>query len=276
MARAGILSWKILYSELQNSIGFTDIGHNRLKFFSRFFLLNDNTMKLKITWQYVIAFLALNMIMGELHEQVHINTGYLICGCYGSRDISSWATCTTCSNASQAFWATATGPLFSYAMMWLGALLFVRHVDLKKRAFGLALLFANLPFARIFTALMGGGDEKVFINHLMGEESSTLTVKMIASLVVVLVCWPPVMMVAKNLGNRNKWAIISGFLVLPLVFAMIYQRMFINGLLKNDVGEEVLLLGTPNLILIHAGLMIILLIIFRKSLTATVTNVKKP
>ncbi|MBL7693431.1 MAG: hypothetical protein JNK91_01225 [Ferruginibacter sp.] len=50
--------------------------------------------------------------MCELHEHVHISTGYWICGCYGPRDISSWSTCVDCANPAWAFWATATGPLF--------------------------------------------------------------------------------------------------------------------------------------------------------------------
>lgn len=45
-------------------------------------------MQIKITFRYVMAFFALNMIMGELHEQAHINAGYFICGCYGPRNFN--------------------------------------------------------------------------------------------------------------------------------------------------------------------------------------------
>jgi hypothetical protein len=54
---------------------------------------NKKNMPIKITWQYIIAFIALHMIMGELYEQVHINTGYFIFGCYGPRDFNVWQTC---------------------------------------------------------------------------------------------------------------------------------------------------------------------------------------
>ncbi|HMX80719.1 MAG TPA: hypothetical protein PLG91_10430, partial [Ferruginibacter sp.] len=109
-------------------------------------------MKLRISWQFVLAFFALNMVMGELHEQAHISTGYWICGCYGSRDISSWSTCVDCANPAWAFWATATGPLFSCSRMWLGAWLFTQSGSVAKRSMGFSLVFANLPFARMFTA----------------------------------------------------------------------------------------------------------------------------
>ena len=78
-------------------------------------------MQIKITFRYVIAFFALNMSMGELHEQAHINTGYFICGCYGPRNFNVWTTCEQCVLQQWSFLATLAGPLFSYSLMWLGA-----------------------------------------------------------------------------------------------------------------------------------------------------------
>ncbi len=233
---------------------------------SRFLLFKANNMKLIITWKYVIAFLAFNMIMGELHEQAHIITGYLICGCYGPRDISSWTTCADCARPSLAFWATAVGPLFSYAMMWLGASLFSRGAYMSRRAIGFSLLFANLPFARIFTALVGGGDEKTFLQQLMGEDTASLA-RIMAIVITMLICMPPVIMAAKKLMNKNVGLIIAGFLILPLLFGMVYQRMLINGLLREGVAADTNILGTPDLILVHFGLMLAILWMLRRELT---------
>ena len=77
-------------------------------------------MQIKITFRYVIAFFALNMIMAELHEQAHINTGYFICGCYGPRNFNVWTTCEQCVLPQWSFLATLAGPLFSCSLMWLG------------------------------------------------------------------------------------------------------------------------------------------------------------
>ncbi|WP_157474095.1 hypothetical protein [Flavihumibacter petaseus] len=162
-------------------------------------------MKLRITWQFVVAFFALNMIMGELHEQVHIITGYLVCGCYGPRDISSWSTCSSCTHPSWAFLATLTGPLFSCALMWLGAWLFTHSSNASKQSFGFSLLFANLPFARIFTALVGGGDEKVVIHHLLGENTPILFARILAALLVLIICLPPVIHCRVSCASAHLW-----------------------------------------------------------------------
>ena len=231
-------------------------------------------MKLIINWKYIVAFIALNMIMGELHEQAHIITGYFICGCYGSRDISVWSTCEQCSNPAAAYWATAVGPLFSYAMMWLGAYWITRERNFRKRALGFSLVLANLPFARIFTAIMGGGDEKVFIHHLIGEDDLLLA-RIIAIIITMLICLPPVIMVASKLRNRRSGLIIAGFLILPLFFGLLYQRMFLNGLLAEAVAPDTIMLGTPNLILLHFVLMLGLLIAFRKNLVTAFVNGNK-
>ncbi len=232
-------------------------------------------MRLTITWQYVIAFIALNMVMGELHEQVHIVTGYFICGCYGPRDISSWSTCENCAAPAWALLATATGPLFSYLMMWWGACWFLGSSNRSRQGFGFALLFANLPFARIFTAFMGGGDEKLVIQQLMGDQTSLLVTRAMASLFVTLICLPPIIMVARKLTQRRRLLIVAGLLILPLVWGIIYQRMFINGLLEKGIGDEVVILGTPNLILLHFVGMFILFFIFRKSLLLSFVTQKK-
>jgi hypothetical protein len=46
-------------------------------------------MKIRITPKYLLALLALMIVTGELHEQVHITTGYLLCGGYGPRDFNA-------------------------------------------------------------------------------------------------------------------------------------------------------------------------------------------
>ncbi|GAO44718.1 hypothetical protein [Flavihumibacter petaseus] len=223
-------------------------------------------MRLRITWQFVVAFFALNMIMGELHEQVHIITGYLICGCYGPRDISSWSTCPNCAHPSWAFLATLTGPLFSCALMWIGAWMFTRSNNASKQSFGFSMLFANLPFARIFTALVGGGDEKVVIHHLLGENTPIQYARVLAAILVLLICLPPVILTGKKMTNQHRWLIIAGFLVVPLIYGIVYQRMFLNTLLGRGIGDYIPALGTPALILFHVGLMVLLLLLFRKSL----------
>jgi len=229
-------------------------------------------MQIRITFAYLLAFFALNMIMGELHEQAHIQTGYLICGCYGPRDFNVWSTCENCARSAWAILATAAGPLFSCSLMWLGAWWISKGSSEKIKLLGFALLFSNLPFARIFTALVGGGDEKVVIKSLLGN-SDPWVAKVIASIIVLAACLPPMIIAFKNLKQPRPLLIIIGFAVIPLIYGMLYHHMFLNWLLKKGIGAETFLLGTPQLVLLHFFFMVLVLFFSRKGLVPAQTDV---
>ncbi len=224
-------------------------------------------MSLKISWQYLVGFISLNMIMGELHEQAHIQTGYMICGCYGFRNFSVWTVCETCKHSGYALWATAAGPLFSYLVYWLSGLWLLKHAKDVYRRFGLALLFASLPFARIFTALMGGGDEKVVLMGLLGHQFPPVALKISAVLLTLLFCLPPLLMGIRQLPGKQKWWYAAGFIIGPLLFGMLWQRFFLNRLLEQGTGAFPVIAGTPRLVLIHFLFMVFLFLSFGRSLT---------
>ncbi|HEX9930788.1 MAG TPA: hypothetical protein VGB02_19805 [Pyrinomonadaceae bacterium] len=66
-------------------------------------------LHLRITFGYLLALFALMICSGELHEQVHITTGYFVCGGYGARDFNVWHTIEPCAAPSLAFLATLAG-----------------------------------------------------------------------------------------------------------------------------------------------------------------------
>ena len=103
-------------------------------------------------------------------------------------------------------------------------------------------------------------------SRLVGEDAGSLA-RIMAIVITMLICIPPVIMAAKKLMNKNVGFIIAGFLILPLLFGMVYQRMFINGLLKEGVAADTNILGTPDIILIHFVLMLAILWMLRKGLT---------
>ncbi|OQP60457.1 hypothetical protein A3860_33595 [Niastella vici] len=222
-------------------------------------------MQLKITFRYVIAFFALNMLMVELHEQAHIITGYLICGCYGPRDFNVWATCERCVFPQWSFLATLAGPVFSCSLMWLGAWLMAKSTGHKKKVLGFSLLFSNLPFARIFTALAGGGDEKIVIQAIRGNIGLVWS-QLMAILIVTIICLPPMIIAYKKSAVPNRFLLITGFATIPLIYGMLYQHLFLNWLLKKGIGSQSYILGTPSLILLHFLLMLLLFFLFRKGL----------
>jgi hypothetical protein len=220
-------------------------------------------MSFRISWQYLLAFFGLNMFLGELHEQAHITTGYFICGCYGERDFSVWSTCDNCAHSDWSFLATLAGPVYSFILMWLGGLWFSRSLNISRKALGFSILFANLPFARLFTAFMGGGDEKVVFQHLTGL---AVFPKIAAILIVGLLVIPPVVLVYRNLSNNFRGWIIAAFLVLPLVYGMLYHHMFLNYLLHQGIGTSITIMGTPDIIIIHTLVMLLIVLFSRKAL----------
>lgn len=212
-------------------------------------------MRLHMTWKYPVAFLALNGVVSELHEQAHITTGRIVHGCYGPRDFNVWQTCAE-GVQQLPYAASLAGPLFSYAVMWLGVWLLLRGATLRSRSIGFSLIFAPTPFARIITSIMGGGDEKVFFSTLAGDALAPATVRMLAMVMVLVFCLPPIVIAWRAIEHRWRTWIIAGFCVLPLVVIMAYKFKFLNGLLHDGVLAAPVVIGTQPLVLLVFGVML--------------------
>ena len=103
---------------------------------------------MKLNWKYIISFLALTFVMHEAHEIAHTSLGRFICGCWGKRDFNVWSLCEGCFEANpNAILATFAGPIFTFAMIWVGFYL-LRKCNPAKRSLGFSMIFANMPFAR--------------------------------------------------------------------------------------------------------------------------------
>jgi hypothetical protein len=89
---------------------------------------------------------------------------------------------------SLAVLATVAGPAFSYALMG-SALVAVRGRP-RAKWLGLALVSAALPFARLFTALMGRGDEAVVLQAALSSSLTAALIKVLAIGVVSAFCIP--------------------------------------------------------------------------------------
>lgn len=201
----------------------------------------------------------LMLLLGELHEQVHINTGYLVCGGYGERDFNAWKTAASCDFPNWSFLATAVGPIFSYLVMWAGVFLLLKAKTNNYRAIGLSLIFAPLPFARIFTAVQGGGDEKVVFLKLLEGYVAKPNGKILAAIFVTAIWLPPLLIAWSKIKNRFAWLYVIGFSILPLLVLGFYVFVLLNGLLKDGFLSTNLILGTPALVIIHTVFVIVIL-----------------
>lgn len=219
-------------------------------------------MYLRINWKYAAAFLALNGVVSELHEQAHITTGRLISGCYGPRDFNVWEGCATGSPALP-FAAPLAGPLFSYIVMWLGAWLLLRARTAAGRSAGFSLVFAPLPFARVFTALMGGGDERMVLARLLGDAVGSGTLRGLAIVLALAFCAPPVIVAWRALSNRHRGWYVAGFCVLPLIAIWAYKFKLLNTLLAHGVLASPVLIGTPALVLVVFAAMCTLALLWK-------------
>jgi hypothetical protein len=212
-------------------------------------------MQLKINWKYVVAFLALNGVISELHEQAHITTGRLLSGCYGERDFNVWQGCATGTDPYP-FAAPMAGPLFSYLVMWIGVWLLAHTATASGRSLGFSLVFAPLPFARIFTTLMGGGDERIFLMRVSGDAFSPAALRVGAIALSLLFCAPPIIAAWRATSNRHRGWYIAGFCIVPLLVIWAYKLKVLNGLLQQGVLATPVVIGTPAFVLIVFAFML--------------------
>jgi hypothetical protein len=124
-------------------------------------------LHLRLTWRYVSAFAALTILCGTSHEFVHHFAGAAICGGFGVKTFNSFDLAPGCDANPLSVWATAAGPLFTFALMWWGLHLLGR-ADERRRHLGFALIFANFPVNRMAFALAGWNDEQWVARHALG------------------------------------------------------------------------------------------------------------
>jgi hypothetical protein len=208
-------------------------------------------MPVRVTLRYLLAFAALVLVSSELHEQAHITVGRLVCGCYGPRDFNVWTTGTPCANPSLTVLASLAGPLFSYALMAMGAWMLARGEG-ARRAAGWALVFAPLPFARLFTAAMGGGDERTALRMLWPDVGGAWSGRLLAFAIVASLAVPPLVVAWRSLRGDRRWLSFVGFLLAPMLFSFVWAHLVMNRILEAGILDETLLLGTPSLVLLHA------------------------
>jgi hypothetical protein len=222
-------------------------------------------MRIRITPAYTVSFLLLLIVMMELHELAHITVGRWLCGCWGPRDFNVWNLCDGCESTQPHAWvATLTGPLFSFVIMYLG-ILGLRSTDPVRKSIAFSLIFANIPFGRITTVMMGGGDEMVVLRSLLPslDRSSQIW---IGSALLLIVGVPPIYKAYMAVSNRRSWLYILGFMSVPLAFLLVYTLIGLNSLLKSGFMSEPWILGTPLLITLHTAIAAAWLLVVRKKL----------
>lgn len=211
-------------------------------------------MKIAFTWHSLVAFVALLFCAGEAHELVHTGLGRLLCGCWGTRDFNVWSLCATCAGQPLAnLAATLSGPLFSFALMWAGYGLMAPGRSAASWSLGFALVFANIPFARILGAVfMGGNDEVYALSKLLPYYSAWA----LGAAAVLLATVPPLVRAYTTLHPQGRIWVFAGFFFLPtaLLFVVILGAM--NSLLASGFLAAYWILGSPLLVTCWTALVV--------------------
>jgi hypothetical protein len=191
----------------------------------------------------LFALLFLVLALAEAHELAHIATGRELCGGWGVRDFSVWTTREGCGERQ--LLATFAGPLFTYAVIWMGTWMLMKGRSEGVRAFGLTAIFAAMPFARIFTAVTGHGDEVSGLSAALGDHRVGWAAGLSA---VVMLLWYPLMQAYGSLVRQRRLAVFCGLLAGPMLVHGVIVHGVMNHLLARGVMAREGWLGSPVLV----------------------------
>lgn len=214
-------------------------------------------MNVRISTCYLVVFAAMTLLLVEAHEQVHAVATRLLCGGWASRMFDNVLPYRGCSTARMAL-VDIAAPLFSYAVLWLGAIAMWRPSP-RTQALGFTLAFASLPLGRlvpqVVTVFVGNStsDEYSFVRRLAGDAVSRAGAGGLAIVIALVFTLPPLVAIWKRLPADRRSRVFSWFYLLPLVF-VIGWIIGLNGALAHGVLKQDLLPGWPALIAVHAAL----------------------
>ena len=220
-------------------------------------------MKLKLTPKFALTFLALAFVMHEAHEIVHTTVGRIICGCWGQRDFNVWGVCESCDSNPLTVVATFAGPIFTFILIWIGTFLIESQKSEKQKAFGFSLIFANMPFARIITAIFGGGDEVFGLNKLLKNHPLAWSIGLTFILVITIF---PLYKSFKLIDNKNRiwWFLL--FFIVPTFMDGLVILGGMNNLLKAGFLREYWILGSPILVTLWTASVLIIYLLTKKNI----------
>jgi hypothetical protein len=149
-------------------------------------------------------------------------------------------------------------------MMWLG-FIFLKTAEKRNWVYGFVLVLGNLPFARIFTAAIGGGDETTFLK-VMFTEANLIVLKVIGFAIVFLFAFPPLYIVYYRLRGKRRLLQMAALCILPLFVMMLYEFKLLGRVLQTGFLAKAHFLGVADFIYLHTLVMLMVFITVRKNL----------
>lgn len=218
-------------------------------------------LQLKITFRYCLAFYSIIMLYTSLHELVHHFSGYVICGDWGYKTFNYFRT--ACEDDPKTYLATYAGPIFTYAILYVGMYFLRPSASKYQQHLGFALIFAQLPFQRMIGPLLKMNDEYYATVKLFGATDFNYW---LVTIVIFTICVPPLIRAYQAIANKRAWA---WFLFYFLLFPYLLWGPFFGGLEYLMVQKGVLdqtLIGIGLLFLINEVITILLHLLTRKDI----------
>jgi len=220
-------------------------------------------MKLKLTPKFVLTFLALTFLLHEAHEIVHTTVGRIICGCWGQRDFNVWSLCGNCAEQKPySVLSTFAGPAFTYIMIWIGAYLMNKTKN-NQRALGFSLVFANMPFTRIFGAVTGGGDEVWGLNLALHNYNLAW---LLGTLIILAIIIYPLYKSFKLIENESPVVWFLVFLLIPGQIDVWVILIVLNSLVQKGLLSDYWILGSPILVTVWTAIVTLVYFLTRKNI----------
>lgn len=219
-------------------------------------------MKIKITFKFIVAFLALTFVMLELHEIVHTTVGRIICGCWGERDFNAWEICESCRNSKLAWLSTLAGPIFTFIMIWIGSSYLKISNTNQQKSLGIALIFSNTPFGRILNPFLKSGDEVTLMHKLIENLSLASFITLI---VILLITVYPMYRAFRTIQNKPIGYFMLFFFA-PVVAIILVILIILNTILSKEILSETGFLGSPIIVNLWSIFVLTIFVIFRKNI----------
>ncbi|MEO7522539.1 MAG: hypothetical protein ABIT58_00515 [Ferruginibacter sp.] len=237
---------------------------------------NTNTSRqyvVKLSAPYIFAFISLRHIIHELHEFAHMIVGRFLCGSWGTRDFNNVhpmsESCMEHHTGSSLL--GMEGPFVNYFLIWIGAFLIVYGNSSSKKSWGLTVIFASLPFARLFTALIGGGDEYGVIKTFI---PNPLVAQVVLIAIMVGILFYPLSVAYKAFSNTKfKGLHFIGFLILPMLLEGMVVLFFFNYLLKAGVLNTYPFMGSPLLVYVILLIAVTMFVITAKNIKSLLLHI---
>jgi uncharacterized membrane protein len=141
------------------------------------------------------------------------------------------------------------------------------HHSIARRSVGFALVWANVPFARLITVLMKGGDEGVITRAIVGQPKLSSLAWSVELIVILMLILPAFIRSWKLLlPNRRLYVFIS-FLIIPMLLEYILMHKLGGSLLKQGVLDQQVILGSPLLVLVWNIVWMSVMLLTASSLT---------